>query len=112
MEYGGIIFSGKSGEKYFFQVWPMETRFKSLSAVFFITKCGYTSGTYRRIQHEGIYIGQTENLADPLQCQLQLPCFQKHGANRICIHLDSNNERRLIIEQDLIASQNPPCNNL
>jgi len=109
-KYGGITFSGNSGEKYYFQVWPLETRFKSVGAVFFVTKREYTGGTFRRMSHERIYIGQTENLADPLATQSQFTCFNKHGANCVCVHLDANQERRLAIERDLAANHSTSCN--
>lgn len=109
--YGNITFHGKSGEKYYFQAWPLETRFKSVGAVYFVTKRVFNDKTYRRrASHEAVFIGQTGNLADPFGTQLQLGCFGKHGANCVCVHLDASEERRLTIEQDLIDSQSPSCN--
>ena len=58
-KYGDIMFSGKSGEKYCFHAWPLETRFKSLGGVYFVTKRVFKNKNYDRASHEGIYIGQT-----------------------------------------------------
>lgn len=107
---GSVTFTGRSGEQYRFDVWPVETRFKALAGVFFVTKRAYENSTYRRACHESIFIGQTASLADPLGTGSQLSCFSKHGANCVCILLNENEERRSAIEQDLIAVHHPSCN--
>jgi hypothetical protein len=110
-KYVGVTFCGKSGEKYFFRAWPLETRFNSVGAVYFVTKRVYSNQTYgRRASHEGVFIGQTDNLADPLSTQTQLDCFKKHGANCICVCLVPNELQRVAIEQDLIAGISTSCN--
>ena len=108
--YGGVTFTGKSGEKYFFHAWPLETRFKSLAAVFFVTKRAFGNKTYRIASHEGIYIGETGNLTDPLSTQTQLACFKKYGANCVCVHLNANEDRRHAVERDLLAAHQTSCN--
>jgi hypothetical protein len=57
--YGGITFNGKSGEKYYFKAWPLNTKFNPLGAVYFVTKRVFNDKTYRRASHQSIYIGQT-----------------------------------------------------
>ena len=57
--YGGITFNGKSGEKYYFKAWPLNTKFNPLGAVYFVTKRAFNDKTYRRASHQSIYIGQT-----------------------------------------------------
>ena len=109
-KYGDIMFSGKSGEKYCFHAWPLETRFKSLGGVYFVTKRVFKNKNYDRASHEGIYIGQTNNLADPFGTQSQLDRFKKHGANCICVYPLENEEQRLAVEQDMIAGNNTFCN--
>lgn len=110
MQYGGITFSGTSGEKYYFQAWSLETRFKSFAAVYFVTKRMVEKGTYRRASHEEIYIGQTESLANPFATQSKFDCFKKHGANCVCICLVTSEEQRIAIEQDLLAGHQTTCN--
>jgi len=110
--YGGITFAGKSGEKYFFHAWPLETRFKAVGAVYFVTKRVFSNKTYRIASHEGIFIGQTENLTDPFETQSQLGCFNKHGANCVCVYLDTDEKRRLAIAQDLLACHSTSCNDM
>ena len=110
MKFGYITFSGKSGERYRLQAWPLETRFKSVAAVYFVTKRTFENGTYHRACHDAIYIGQTANLADPFATQSQFDCFRKHGANCVCIYPVVSEEQRIRVEQDLIAENSTHCN--
>jgi len=110
MKYGTITFSGKSGEKYRFDAWSLETRFKALAAVYFVTKRALDNTTYNRASHDSIYIGQTANLADPFATQSQFDCFRKHGANCICICLLESEEQRIAVEHDLLELHSTHCN--
>ena len=110
MRQGSVIFGGKSGERYHFQVWPLETRFKSVAAVYFVTKRAYDNSTYRRACHDGIYIGQTEDLSGSLAAEAQLERFRKFGANCVCVHLLADEGRRIAVEQDLLAAHSTHCN--
>lgn len=112
MQYPDTTFTGKSGEKYRFQAWSLETRFKPIAAVYFVTKRAQDSSTYRRCSHDGIYIGQTASLADPLGTESQFDCFRKHGANCVCICPIASEERRIAVEEDLIAQHSTDCNQL
>jgi hypothetical protein len=106
--FGGITFTGKSGEKYFFHAWPLETLFGAVAAVFYVTKRSFSNKTYRIASHEGIYIGQTANLTDPLA---QIDRFRKLGANCICVHVLADEARRQLVAQDMLAAHNTSCNN-
>jgi len=110
MKYPDITFSGKSGEKYRFQAWSLETRFKPMAAVYLVTKRAFDSATYNRACHDSIYIGQTANLADPFATGSLFDCFTKHGANCICIYLLEDEEQRIAVEQDLVALHSTHCN--
>ena len=110
--FGGITFNGKSGEKYYFKAWPLQTRFNPLGAVYFITKRVFADKTYRRASHESIFIGQTADLTAPLGLPAELGCFEKNGANCICVYVDANEERRVAIAQDLLAAHRTTCNDM
>jgi hypothetical protein len=110
LKYPDITFSGKSGEKYRFQAWSLETRFKAVAAVYFVTKRAFDNTTYNRACHDNIYIGQTANLADPFGTEAQFECFRKHGANCVCIYLLEDEERRIVVEKDLMAMHSTHCN--
>jgi hypothetical protein len=110
MRYGNITFTGKSGEKYRFDAWSLETRFKPLAAVYFVTKRAFDNSTYHnQASHDSIYIGQTANLSDPFATQSQFDCFRKHGANCICIYLLQDEEQRIAVEKDLMALHSTYC---
>jgi hypothetical protein len=112
VQYPDITFTGKSGEKYRFQAWSLETRFKPMAAVYLVTKRAQDNSTYRRASHDPIYIGQSANLADPFGTESQFECFRKHGANCICICLLESEARRSVAEEDLIALHSTHCNQL
>lgn len=112
MHYPDITFTGKSGEKYRFQAWSLDTRFKPMAAVYIVTKRAQDNSTYRRASHDSVYIGQTANLADPFGTESQFDCFRKHGANCICICLLENEEQRVAVEEDLVALHSTHCNQL
>lgn len=108
---GNILFSGKSGSKYRFHVWPLETRFKPLAGVYFVTRRAYENRNYRVASHEGILIGQTGNLAAVFEADTLLERLRKHGANCICVCPIADEGQRIAMEQDLLASNPTPCNN-
>ncbi|MGH8660919.1 MAG: hypothetical protein ACREUB_04055 [Burkholderiales bacterium] len=110
MRQGSVIFVGKSGERYHFQVWSLDARFKSVAAVYFVTKRAYDNNTYRRASHEGIYIGQTEDLSGSLAAEAQLERFSKYGANCVCVYVLADAERRIAVEQDLLDAHRTHCN--
>jgi hypothetical protein len=110
VKHSDITFSGKSGEKYRFQVWSLDTRFKPLPAVFMVTRRAQNDGTYNRASHEIIYIGETANLADPFATESQFECFRKHGGNCICILQVEDEARRRHSEEDLSALHDTQCN--
>lgn len=110
MRQGNVTFVGKSGERYHFQVWSLEVRFKPVAAVYFVTKRAYDSTTYRRACHDAIYIGQTENLSSALAAAARPECFSKFGANCVCVHLLADEGRRIAVEQDLLDAHSTHCN--
>lgn len=101
MRIGTVIFSGKSGEKYRFEVWPVETRFQPTPAVYFVTRREATAGTYSGAGHEHIYLGHTPDISRPLGTSAQLAWFNANGANCVCVHAAESEERRSAIKRDL-----------
>ena len=110
MRYGSITFTGKSGEKYRFDAWSLETRFKALGAVYFVTRRAMENTTYNRASHDNIYIGQTASLADPFDTHSRFGCFTKYGANCVCVHLLENEAQRNAVENDLLDLHSTHCN--
>lgn len=106
-KYGDLMLSGKSGEKYCFQAWPFDTRFRSVGAVFFVTKRLFRNKTFRRASHEVIYIGQTASMSDPLGTISQLQAFEKAGANCVCVYPTADEAQRMNMVEDLLAGHSP-----
>ena len=105
---GTLTLTGASGTKYTFNVYPYDTEFKAIGAVYYISK--RTEKTDGSGSHAEIYIGETGDLSERFDNHHKEPCFKKHNANCISIHQESNEDKRLKIEEDLIDAYNPPCN--
>ena len=108
-KFGTIQFAGKSGRQYEFEIYPWGTIFrKDFGAVYFVTKRSKKpDGGY---SHERIYVGQTEDMSTRFDNHHQQACFDKRGANCICVHGEQVERTRLVIERDLIENYHPPCN--
>ena len=102
-----VDFNGKIG-KYKFEVYPLDTKFNCVGAVYIFTKRLVNAENVG--SHELIYIGQTESLADRIPTHEKWPCVNKNNANCICVHLDENEKSRLDKETDLRAANKTQCN--
>ena len=107
-EYGTSTFTGSSGAKYEFTAFSRDTKFKAVGAVYFMTRrLKRSDGGFR---HAQIYVGETGDLSKrPFNRQRKV-CFDKKGANCVCIFLESSKSKRLKIEAGLRSKYNPPCN--
>jgi len=107
---GNINFTGKSGKPYSFQVWPIDTRFKPVAAVYLVTKRAYRNRTYNTASHDAIYIGQAASLADAFGAAVSLERFLKHEANCVCVHPLADPEQRIAVAEDLLGTHSTYCN--
>ena len=105
---GTLALKGTSGQTYNFNVYPFDTDFKALGAVYAITRRTQNSGAGG--SHATIYIGETGDLSTRFDNHHKEACFTQNNANCKCTHPDDNEDSRLQKEADLIASQDPPCN--
>ena len=99
---------GQSGTAYSFDFYPMGTTFRTLGAVYIVTKRvkkpdGGGSHTY-------LYVGETGHLSTRFDDHDKQDCFDKRGANCIGVHLDSTKQSRLDKEDDLLLGKGWPCN--
>ena len=106
-EIADATFNGKTGT-YQFQVYPNDTAFKAVGAVYVFTK--RTVDSSGKGSHALLYIGQTESLADRIPNHDKWPCVKKNGGNCICVHLDHDEASQLRKEADLRAAHGTPCN--
>ena|SRR5256885_7596866 len=57
------------------------------------------------------YIGETQSFKDRFSNHEKWPCAKRHGATHIHAHVNNGGQAaRQAEESDLIASNNPPCN--
>lgn len=107
---GTITFEGKSGQKYNFAIWPFNSNWSAVAAVYAVTH-SKPSGSDGKT-HDPIYIGETDNLAERLGSHHKADCFRKHNANQVCAHQESDGESREAIEADILANSgyNWVCN--
>jgi hypothetical protein len=99
---------GKSGSKYTFAVYSIDSTWKELAAVYVITK--RTEKTGGGGSHRYVYVGETENLKDRHSNHHKADCFAKHDANCLCALLEDDEDKRLEIELDILAGNTFPCN--
>lgn len=103
-----MTLDGKSGEKYIFNVWPMDQAFNNVGAVYAVTR-RYKNAEGEYV-HAVIYVGETGDLSTRFDNHHKADCFVEHNANCICTHQESDEDSRLAKEDDLIKEIGPPCN--
>ena len=102
-EIAAVIFNGSSGKEYKFTAYTVDTAFNEVAAVYIFTKKQNDS-------YWPLYIGQTDNLKERISNHEKWACVRQNGVNSICVFRDSSESSRLLIERDLLANTNPPCN--
>jgi hypothetical protein len=98
-----ITFQGKSGTRYAFQAWPMDTRFKPRGGIYIVTKRECLNRTFRAMAtHRCLAIGQTADFAASVLTKAELSKLEGRGANCICVYAVADAASRLEVEKDLI----------
>lgn len=106
---GTLTLTGKSGQKYAFDVYSSDVTFNDdIACVYYVSK--RTIKSDGNGDHTAIYVGETGDIADRFEGHHKQWCFDNHDYNAISIHTEANSNRRLAIEEDLVAAINPPCN--
>ena len=100
---GTLTLEGCSGKTYEFEIYPIDTNFKVLGAIYFISK-------RENRNYERIYVGITEDLSTRFDNHHKQDCFDKHEANCISIHLNQSKKERELIEKDILCKYNFKCN--
>ena len=103
-----LTVEGQSGNKYEFEVYPRQTAFNHVGAVYLLTK--RTKKSNGTGTHEFLYVGETGNLSTRFDNHHKQDCFDERGANCICVHQDGDEKSRRAKESDLLEGRNWPCN--
>ena len=99
-----IDLHGRSGHIYQHGIYPWNTSFKPLGAVYVPMRLE-NSGTYTVL-----YVGQTGDLSERFDDHHKQWCFNQNRKSHITILLEPSETKRLAIEADLVAAYNPACN--
>jgi hypothetical protein len=98
-----VTFQGKSGTRYRFQAWPMNTKFKAVGGIYVVTKRECLNRTFPNMAtHRCLAIGQTADFAATVLSKAELRKLDDQGANCICVYPVADESRRVYIETDLI----------
>lgn len=96
---------GVSGIQYEFELYDFPPHFKKhIGAVYIISK-DTNDGN-----HKPIYIGITEDISERFDNHHKMDRILKYDPTHIGIYFESNEQKRLEIETDLIKGLKPPCN--
>lgn len=90
---------GQSGQLYSFEMFPFETKFNPVSAVYMFLK-----------DATALYIGKAKDLSNRMSDHHKEDKARRLGANRIAVLQVRTEVERDRIERDLIASHKPACN--
>ena len=104
-----VVWTGKSGNQYTFEVYPLDTtRFNEVECVYIYTKA--VEGKWK-----AIYVGQTSQLATRLAQHasgngVSDKCIQRSGASHLHVHMLTSESSRLDVETDIRNNYNTSCN--
>lgn len=100
-------FKGKSGTPYQFEVFPIDTAFNPIEAVYIFTERTVNNGVG---SHRFIYIGEALDLQNRISGHEKFVPAKMEGANCICVMRTSGQHYRQNAETDLIRANNTPLN--
>ena len=98
-----VTLKGNSGRSYDFDVYPWNTSFNAIGAVYSVLKRIGSNFTI-------LYIGQTNDLSERFDNHHKQACFDRNNKTHIAIHAESSEPRRFTIETDLVRNYSPTCN--
>lgn len=100
-----IEWTGQSGTKYRYWVYPLGTGMKEAPGNYVFTR------ETEPLKWRPIYIGQTGDLSERFDNHHKMPCIRQNGATHIHTHTSSADEAtRKAEEDDLIERWHPICN--
>jgi hypothetical protein len=99
---------GSSGRSYTFFIYALGANFKALPGLYVFTKASLRldGGS----NHQILYVGQTGDLSSRFTDHHKQDCVDRRGCTHICVMVETIEKNRLLIEADLVANYNPPCN--
>jgi len=105
---GTLDFTGISGHKYTFNVYPKDREHKEKEAVYVITHRMIKADA--SVDHNVIFIGETDNIKSEIENHPKNECFKREIANCVCVYWEDHVNTRNKIAEDLKNCYHPPCN--
>ncbi|MGF1636944.1 MAG: hypothetical protein ACFCUU_07720 [Cyclobacteriaceae bacterium] len=105
---GTLDFSGISGHKYTFNVYPFNHPFKEKEAVYFVTH--RTVRADGSVEHALLFVGEAKDISKAFDPHPLQHCFDREVANCICVHWEDHEVTREKLLADLLNHYHPPCN--
>lgn len=105
---GTLDFTGISGHKYTFNVYPKDREHKEKEAVYVVTH--RTIKADGAVDHNVIFIGETDNIKQEVENHPREHCFVTEVANCLCVYWEDHVATRSKIADDLKIFYHPPCN--
>jgi hypothetical protein len=96
---GTMKLEGTSGTVYRFHIYSWMATFKSVGAVYFVTRRFEKTGG--GFHHKRVYLGQTPDLSHAFDKHSEKGSFNEQAVNCICVHRENDAGQRAKIEQDL-----------
>ncbi|MCK5470091.1 MAG: hypothetical protein KAI99_16330, partial [Cyclobacteriaceae bacterium] len=62
------------------------------------------------VDHDVIFVGQTDNVKNEFENHPKSACFDKEVANCVCVYWEDHAVTRSKISEDLKNLYHPPCN--
>lgn len=100
---------GKSGKKYTFGIYSLDTNFRSIGGIYVFTRREKSSNTY---SHSNKYIGKTNDLSKRFKNHHKEKCIMANHANCLCVMSVNLEEDREAIETDLLLGNTTSCNEI
>lgn len=98
-----VTVTGQSGTKYDFEVYLWGASFSPVGGLYLVLK--KQTGNYSIL-----YIGQTGDLSERFDYHHQAQCFNRNGKTHIAVRVEASEQKRLVIETDLIRNYKTSCN--
>jgi|TARA_B110000285_G_scaffold137233_1_gene153741 hypothetical protein len=99
--------TGKSGKKYTFGIYSMDTTFSSVGGIYVFTKRTKSGESF---SHSNKYIGKTNDLSTRFDNHHKEDCIIENNANCLCVMRVDSEDDRTEYETDLLLGNNTTCN--
>lgn len=104
-----LTLTGKSGNKYKFDVYPFDSELENKNCVYVISNRYLNDDN--KFTHKIIYIDSSNDVIQTKNNLKENKCIIEKDPNCFSVCIENVEEKRIQIEKDLKEYYNPPCNN-